>query len=146
MEKIPIRAISVAEARLRLSKLKPLLSKLIILHSELVKLENELDKIEPDKDLTDLLNARKHMTMKEDELIDIQDSFRENDCIIKDSASGLIDFIAIRKGKAVWLCFQAGEEELNYFHEWNAGYAGRRFRVCLHRLFSVRYGIPHHVI
>ncbi|OLS23774.1 MAG: hypothetical protein HeimC2_25130 [Candidatus Heimdallarchaeota archaeon LC_2] len=131
MDKIPVKAISVTEARQRLSKLKPFLTKLKKLYVELVELENELSMIKSDEDLGNLLNARKNMTMKEDELIDIQDKFRENDCVIKDAGTGLIDFIGIRKGKAVWLCFQEGEEELSYFHEWNAGYTGRK-RIDFH--------------
>lgn len=126
MDKIPIKAISVAEARLRLSKLKPLVSKMMDLYAELVILENELNKVEPDDDLSKLLNARKNMTMKEDELIDIQENFRKNDCVIKDAPTGLIDFISIRKGKPVWLCYLQGEEDLAYYHEWNEGYPGRK--------------------
>ncbi len=126
MEKIPIKAISVAEARLRLSELKPYLSQMKELFSELVVLENKLNKVEADEELSKLLNARKNMTMKEDELIDIQEKFRKNDCVIKDAPTGLIDFISIRKGKPVWLCFQQGEEELNFYHEWDQGYSGRK--------------------
>ena len=126
MDKIPIKAVSVAEARKRLSKLKPLLIETKELYTELVVLESILNKIKPNDDLSQLLIARKNVTIKEDDLIDIQEKFRENDCIIKDAATGLIDFIGIRKGRPVWLCFKEGEEELEYFHEWDAGYIGRK--------------------
>ncbi len=46
--------------------------------------------------------------------------------LVKDIDSGLIDFLSVRQGREVFLCWQHGEEELRYWHELNAGYPGRQ--------------------
>jgi hypothetical protein len=45
---------------------------------------------------------------------------------LKDPASGLIDFRALRKGQAVYLCWRYGEPEVQFWHDLDAGFAGRR--------------------
>jgi hypothetical protein len=45
---------------------------------------------------------------------------------IKDINIGLLDFSARKDGREVYLCWQHGEGEIAYWHEVNAGYAGRQ--------------------
>lgn len=45
---------------------------------------------------------------------------------IKDIDAGLVDFIGVRNGREVYLCWRYGEAELGFWHEINAGFAGRR--------------------
>lgn len=39
---------------------------------------------------------------------------------------GLVDFPAEIDGRAVWLCWRLGEPSVQYWHETDAGFAGRR--------------------
>jgi hypothetical protein len=45
---------------------------------------------------------------------------------IKDLDMGLVDFYGLREGKVVCLCWQHGEPEIMYWHEVEAGFAGRK--------------------
>jgi hypothetical protein len=45
---------------------------------------------------------------------------------LKDPARGLLDFPAVHEGREISLCWKAGEETISYWHEVEAGYAGRR--------------------
>lgn len=46
---------------------------------------------------------------------------------LKDHSRGLIDFPSERAGRVVYLCWQLGEdEELGWWHETDAGFAGRQ--------------------
>ena len=45
---------------------------------------------------------------------------------IKDINTGLLDFSALRDGREVYLCWQYGEEEIAFWHEIEAGFAGRQ--------------------
>lgn len=45
---------------------------------------------------------------------------------IKDIDAGLVDFIGVRNGREIYLCWRYGEEEIGFWHELNAGVAGRR--------------------
>ena len=47
-------------------------------------------------------------------------------CVVKDVATGLVDFRTMRDGRAVYLCWRLGEDDIRYWHELDAGYAGRR--------------------
>ena len=46
--------------------------------------------------------------------------------LVKDMSSGLLDFPAIRNGQEVYLCWKVGEEKIEYWHEIEAGFAGRQ--------------------
>lgn len=46
--------------------------------------------------------------------------------VVKDIDAGLVDFIGVRNDREVYLCWRYGEEEIGYWHELNAGVAGRR--------------------
>jgi hypothetical protein len=46
--------------------------------------------------------------------------------LIKDVNLGLLDFPAMKDGREVYLCWQYGEGEIAFWHEVEAGYAGRQ--------------------
>lgn len=45
---------------------------------------------------------------------------------LKDPEKGLIDFFHDHYGRVVYLCFQLGEARIQYWHELQAGFAGRQ--------------------
>ena len=53
---------------------------------------------------------------------------RVNDlgCEVKDIDEGLVDFRSERGGRDVYLCWKLGEPEILWWHELEAGFAGRR--------------------
>lgn len=51
---------------------------------------------------------------------------RELGVIIKDLDAGLLDFPHERDGRVVFLCWHPPEERVEYWHEIEAGYAGRQ--------------------
>lgn len=46
-------------------------------------------------------------------------------CLVKSVDEGLIDFPHIREGREVYLCWRYGEDDIEYWHEVDAGFAGR---------------------
>ena len=46
--------------------------------------------------------------------------------VLRDLERGLVDFPAVRDGEEVYLCWIDGEPEIGFWHELDAGYAGRR--------------------
>jgi hypothetical protein len=51
---------------------------------------------------------------------------RVREIVLRDLDRGLVDFPALREGAEVYLCWQEGEEEIGFWHEPDAGFAGRR--------------------
>lgn len=45
---------------------------------------------------------------------------------IKDINTGLVDFPSEREGRVVYLCWRYGEDTIEYWHELDAGFAGRQ--------------------
>jgi hypothetical protein len=45
---------------------------------------------------------------------------------IKDFDQGLLDFPSERDGKIVYLCWRRGEERIEWWHDLDAGFAGRQ--------------------
>lgn len=51
---------------------------------------------------------------------------RSYGCILKDLNVGLVDFLAQRDGREVYLCWRYGEPRVDYFHELHTGFKGRQ--------------------
>ena len=56
---------------------------------------------------------------------DLIDEFQKREIEIKDVDRGLIDFPAFIGGKEVFLCWEKDEDDIEYWHDLDAGYAGR---------------------
>ncbi|HEV2654098.1 MAG TPA: DUF2203 domain-containing protein [Ktedonobacteraceae bacterium] len=47
-------------------------------------------------------------------------------CVLKDPDTGLIDFLSLRDGREVYLCWQLGEDRIRFWHDLDGGFAGRQ--------------------
>jgi len=45
---------------------------------------------------------------------------------LRDIGTGLVDFPALVNGRPIWLCWKLGEEDIAWWHELDAGIAGRK--------------------
>lgn len=46
--------------------------------------------------------------------------------VLRDLDRGLLDFPSLRDGREVYLCWEEGEDAIRFWHEPDAGFAGRR--------------------
>jgi len=51
--------------------------------------------------------------------------FHRREIQVKDLQRGLIDFPALIGGREVFLCWEQDEEDIEYWHDLDTGYAGR---------------------
>jgi hypothetical protein len=47
-------------------------------------------------------------------------------CEVKGIREGLIDFPSLREGREVYLCWRMPEKEILFWHDFNAGFSGRK--------------------
>lgn len=47
-------------------------------------------------------------------------------CTFKGFDDGLVDFLSVRDGRDICLCWRLGEPEITHWHELDAGFAGRQ--------------------
>ena len=50
----------------------------------------------------------------------------EMEVVLRDLDRGLADFPSLRDGREIYLCWEEGEDEIGFWHEPDAGFAGRR--------------------
>ncbi len=60
------------------------------------------------------------------EIVRIINRIEAYGCLLKDVDLGLLDFPSMREGRAVYLCWKAGEREIGYWHPMDEGYSSRR--------------------
>jgi hypothetical protein len=61
--------------------------------------------------------------------IEIRDGLlelQELGVVLRDLDRGLVDFPSLRDGREVYLCWEEGEREIGFWHEPDAGFAGRQ--------------------
>jgi hypothetical protein len=54
------------------------------------------------------------------------DELTQVGCVFKGFDGGLVDFQARLEGRDIYLCWQLDEPEIRYWHELDAGFAGRQ--------------------
>lgn len=57
--------------------------------------------------------------------LEILSEFQKRQIVVKDLNRGLIDFPAIIGGREVFLCWEQGEDDIEFWHEMDGGFAGR---------------------
>jgi hypothetical protein len=113
------------QARALLPQVRQWLKKLVQLRAELDKSEECLGALAaPGRDLGgDLVNRWVRALASIQEVLL---EFYRREIQIKDLDRGLIDFPAILAGNEVFLCWEQGEEDIEFWHSLDTGYAGRQ--------------------
>ena len=57
---------------------------------------------------------------------DLMRKIEEMGCEVKGIREGLIDFLSLREGREVYLCWRMPEKEILFWHDLNAGFTGRK--------------------
>lgn len=139
------RFYALPEANERLSELEPLLTTLASQRVQLIRLRDTVLGAEegalPVMDGSGRQGAvTEHAVSSPDELrlarlrmqglIDQMQAgvarIDELDVALRDIETGLVDFPALVHGRRVWLCWRLGEPDVAWWHELDAGIAGRR--------------------
>jgi hypothetical protein len=55
----------------------------------------------------------------------ILQKFKQREIQLKDLERGLVDFPAMLGGREVFLCWEEDEDDIEYWHDLDTGYAGR---------------------
>ena len=119
------RFFTVKEARQLLPFLKETVGRAIILSSQLRK---QQDVVQSLADSAANNTGSPEGTAYLETLIQLQNclhQIQDTGCIIKSVEEGLIDFPHLKEEREVYLCWRHGEEDIQYWHEIDAGFAGR---------------------
>jgi hypothetical protein len=113
------------EARSLLPEVRHWLDALLVLRGQIQERDQQLTELmQPGCDLGgELVNEWVRSLA---ELKAVLKEFLKREIQIKDLDRGLIDFPSLRQGKEVFLCWEQGEEDIDFWHDIEAGYAGRQ--------------------
>jgi hypothetical protein len=91
---------------------------------------DELRELKTTFEATDSADDQRRVRLRMQGLVDqMQASVARIDgwgITLRDIDTGMIDFPALVAGRQVWLCWQLGEDSIAWWHELEAGFAGRR--------------------
>src|SRR5947207_2005138 len=115
---------TLEEARALLPQVRVWLKRLNDQHRELEKLDKRLASLmSPGHDVGGELVNRWVRTLAG--LQEVLAEFHRRQIQLKDVERGLIDFPAIIAGREVFLCWEQDEEDIEFWHDLDSGYAGR---------------------
>jgi hypothetical protein len=112
------------EARALLPQIREWLAQLVQLRHRMAKLDQRMSKwLEEGRDVGgDTANELARLFAQSKRVLN---EFNRREIQVKDLDRGLIDFPAIIGGREVFLCWEQDEEDVEYWHDLDAGYAGR---------------------
>ncbi|TME65967.1 MAG: DUF2203 family protein, partial [Chloroflexi bacterium] len=73
-----------------------------------------------------IVNLQRELSQQAQTLRKLLDELTGFGCVLKDPERGLIDFLSLRSGREIYLCWYLGEERINFWHDLEAGFAGRQ--------------------
>jgi len=125
------RSFTPAEANSALSEVRPLVERMVAARARVRELEGEqrevVQIIAGNGSGYGIGEARgDEYAAAAAELRDVVDRLLELGVEVKDPDVGLVDFPSRRGGEDVLLCWSAGEEAVEYWHDLEEGYAGRK--------------------
>jgi hypothetical protein len=118
----PRRRFTLEQANSTLPLVRRIVTDVVKTHTEAAKLQQQLERGPASEQQAVQTSLERAMHRLED----FVDELAEIGCELKDYQSGLIDFTGRHHGHDVCLCWKLGEDRVAYWHEIDAGFAGRK--------------------
>jgi len=121
------RYFTVAEANALLPALRPRVARLVAAWRRLSAVQEQVVTILERKPRADLGGAP--LTQAASDIVSAQNAMVAIQALgveLKDPATGLIDFPALRDGVVIYLCWRYGEPRVAFWHPVDTGFAGRQ--------------------
>jgi hypothetical protein len=119
----PKRRFTVAQANSALPLVRRIVGDIVKTHGLVLRLQAEMERAPGAREQAATQSKLDESVTR---LEDFVDELSEVGCELKDYQVGLIDFVGKHQARDVHLCWKLGEEQIGYWHEINAGYAGRQ--------------------
>ena len=119
------RIFSLAEAEALLPTLRSLLGEMGAAWDHVRDLNPEVQKARDASAFDGFSKAGVEYVESVSHLMFLIHQIKELGVLLKDAEKGLCDFPYMRLGKVVYLCWQLGEDRIEYWHDIESGFAGR---------------------
>ncbi len=127
------RLFTIEEANATLPLVRAITSDLVGLSLDVVDRRQRLSQLTAGRNLQsgdpydeELAQIAEELQKDETRVREYVDELKELGVEPKGLTEGLVDFPSMMDGRLVYLCWKLGEEEVAYWHERDAGFAGRQ--------------------
>ena len=124
------RLFTVEEANALMPKLELIMGKLqrhaLVLREQVSELSQLTGQQADELTTAQILELRPQLSSVVEELEALLGEIEACGGELKGVDLGLVDFPAEREGEFILLCWQYGEKEIDYYHSFEAGFAGRK--------------------
>jgi hypothetical protein len=119
------RIFTLAEAKSLLPRLRLLLTEIGDKSSHIRELNADVQKARDKASFDGYSKSGAEYVESVSHLMFLIHQIKDMDVLLKDADRGLCDFPYMRQGKVVYLCWQLGEDDIQYWHDIETGFAGR---------------------
>lgn len=127
------RYFTLEEASLHISWLEAQLQRVASARTELASLHQEVESLlrkargnGHSSAEQEVAAKRREASAAADRLAQLAQEVHDRGIVLRDPERGLVDFPSLREGREVYLCWLLGEREIGFWHELDAGFAGRQ--------------------
>jgi len=120
------RHFTIAEANEALQGIKPLMVEIRAIREDIVTHQTEIWPAVQSSAGNGGNPTLSRLVKSFDRLDELLHIIQDAGALVKDLNTGLVDFPAMREGQEVYLCWQDGEQRIEYWHEIEAGFSGRQ--------------------
>jgi len=120
------RIFTLAEAQSLLPRLRTLLEELSQEWKRMSELNPEIQKARDNAPLNGYSKFGVEYVESVSHLMSLIHEIKDMGVLLKDADKGLCDFPYIKGGRMVYLCWQLGEDTIQYWHDVETGFAGRK--------------------
>ncbi len=121
-----MRYFTIREANEVLRTIRPLMEQIQLIRHEILLHKPEVWPVVQKAAGNGGSKAASQMAVRFDELDRYVHQIQDLGVILKDINAGLLDFPALRNDNEVYLCWRYGEGDIAFWHEIDAGFAGRQ--------------------
>ena len=123
---MPAKYFTLEEANSLLPELKPLMARVLERRAKAARLSSDVRELFQDVRVDVGGPVLSELTRDFEVIEALIDEIKAYGCVLKDLNAGLLDFLAERDGREVYLCWRYGEDKIEFYHELHTGFQGRR--------------------
>jgi len=120
------RYFTLQEANETLSSIRPLLDEIQSIRKEILARQPEVWPVVERSAGNGGSRTASKLVQEFEKLDALVHQVQDTGALFKDINLGLLDFPALKDGREVYLCWKYGEDDIAFWHEIEAGYAGRQ--------------------
>ena len=122
---MPEKIFTLAEAQSLVPQLRSILDEVSVEWSRIKEMEPEIEKVRDKAPFDGFSEIGVIYVTAVSHLMVLLKQIKEMGVLLKDVDKGLCDFPYMRQGRVVYLCWQLDEAAIEYWHDIEAGFAGR---------------------